>query len=188
MGKFFDKLRNSIGGWINLPGSEPIDEYDDHDDDDQYQDDVQVDRSYRDRTRSRDYDESERELPPLRWKEKTSTSSRQAQNNKILEMHGKGKHGKLGVVIRDPKDVHDAAMICDLLKDDKICVINLTGMEKAMAQRITDFLCGATYAVAGSVKRVSRDTYVIAPEGINITDELQDELEKDGYFFHEARR
>jgi len=143
---------------------------------------------------SRTYSRSDRDdyyddyTPQPRWNEKRTTSARQAQNNKILEMHGKGTSPKTEVIIRRPVNVEEASKVCDLLRSDKICVVDLTGMERSMAQRIADFLGGACYALDGSVQRVSRDIFVIVAEGVRITADVQEELEKDGYVFPSRAR
>jgi len=179
VGKFVDSVKTGFWNLLNSPGTESVD--DEHDDG--YYDEERDDRSYR----GRDYDDeySNDPAPTPQWSEKrTKTAARQAQNNKVLEMHGKGNgsyHSE--VVIRHPMDVAEAAKICDCVRDNKTCVIDLTGMDRAMAQRIADFLGGACYALDGCVQRVSNDIFVIVPDGVRVTADLQDELEKDGYTF-----
>jgi len=188
MGKFVDNVKASFWNLINAPGADDIDD----DTDWEYEDEKAErsnDRSYRDRDREMYDDEYGNDPPPLRWKEKQEkperrpTSARQAQNNKVLEMHGKASSHHTEVIIRHPMDVAEAAKICDCIRDDKMCVIDLTGMDRSMAQRIADFLGGACYALDGCVQRVSRDIFIIVPDGVRITADLQDELEKDGYVF-----
>jgi len=122
-----------------------------------------------------------------RWKEKQRPAgARQTQNNKVLEMYGKGAGSAAEVVIRHPMDVSEAAKVCDLVREYKVCVVDLTGMDRNMAQRIADFLGGVCYAVNGCVQRISKDIFIIAPEGVRITGDVKDELEKDGYVIPKA--
>jgi len=179
MGNFVDKVKSGFWNLINSPGSEPVDEG--HDDD--YYEDEQEEQGRGYGRNDRDDYEGEYVPAQPRWNEKRPTSARQMQNNKILEMHGKGTPSKAEVIIRRPANVEEASKVCDLLRADKICVVDLTGMERSMAQRIADFLGGACYALDGSVQRVSRDIFVIVSEGVRVTADVQDELEKDGYVF-----
>ena len=122
----------------------------------------------------------------LRFKEKRPVTARQAQNNKVLEMYARGTGTTTEVVIRHPADVSEAAKVCDFIKEDKVCVVDLTGMERNTAQRIADFLGGACYALNGCVQRISKDIFIIAPVGVLISGDVKDELEKDGYVIPKA--
>ena len=180
MGKIFDNVKASLWNLVNAPGAEAIDdgpEDENWDNEDEFE------------SRSRFDDDYDYERPTLRWGEREkgqASTTRQAQNNRVLEMHGKGRASvnvAPSVVIRHPADVAEAAKICDILRDDKICIIDLTGMERSMAQRIADFLGGACYALDGTVQRVSKDIFILAPVGINVSAELTEELEREGYVF-----
>ncbi|MCL2360922.1 MAG: cell division protein SepF [Defluviitaleaceae bacterium] len=197
MGNFVDKVKTGFWNLLNSPGTDPVDE--EHEDG--YYEEEQEDYGYRtSRDNSRGYgrgrvhedgDYDEYGSAPLqpRWGDKRVTSARQAQNNKILEMHGKTGPPKAEIVVRRPMNVEDSCKICNMLCDEKICVVDLTGMERSMAQRIADFLGGACYALSGTVHRVSRDIFIIVPDGVRITAEMQDEMERDGYVFPaKARR
>jgi len=186
MGSFVDKVKSGFWNLLNSPGSEPVE--DEHDDE-YYEEEREESRSYsRSRDDRDDYDDYGSSPAQPRWSERRTTSARQAQNNKVLEMHGKATSNKAEVIIRRPVNVEEASKVCDLLRAEKICVVDLTGMERNMAQRIADFLGGACYALDGSVQRVSRDIFVIVSEGVRITADVQDELEKDGYVFPSRAR
>ena len=172
MSGIFSRMKDSLWGVLNAPNTEAVD----GSDDDWYEDEVD------ERPVSREiYSDYEKVLhdPPRRADRRTELA-RQAQNNKVLELYGKGD-SKSEVIIRHPVDVSEAAKICDFIREGKMCVIDLTGMDRGMAQRIADFLGGACYAVDGCVQRISKDIFIIVPEGIRISGDLKDELEKDGY-------
>ena len=84
------------------------------------------------------------------------------------------------VVITYPTDVDDAASACDYIKQNKTCIINLEGVDRANAQRIADFLGGAAYAIDGDIQRVSTDIFIVAPANVNITGEFKEELKANG--------
>ena len=188
MRNFVDNVKTGFWNLLNSPGTEPVEE--ELQDDDYYYEEEKAQRNDRSYRRDEDMyeDEYEHEPKPLRWNEKRPTTARQAQNNKVLEMHGKSSASHTEVVIRHPMDVGEAAKICDYVRDGKMCIIDLTGMDRTMAQRIADFLGGACYALDGTVQRVSKDIFVIVPDGVRIAADLKDELEKDGYVFPSRAR
>jgi len=192
MGNFVEKVKAGFWNLLNSPG-EPVNEG--HEDD--YYGDGSDDYGYsgghdsgRGFGKGRDDDGDHDGYTPLNphWSEKRDSSSRQAQNKKILEMHGKSAAPRAEVMVRRPLNVEDASKICNLLCEEKICIVDLAGMERSMAQRIADFLGGACYALSGTVHRVSKDIFVILPDGVRLSAEMQDEMEKDGYVFPSRAR
>ena len=174
MSGIFDKMKDSLWGVLNSPGGVAV-EVDDWQDDDDMVDSGHVYEAETSR-------EAAEPLP--RSKERRSETSRRTQGHKVLEMYGRpGDYNGPEVVIRHPSDVTEAAKICDFIRDGKMCVVDLTDMEREMAQRIADFLGGACYALDGTVQRVSKDIFVVVPDGVRVAADLQGELEKDGYVF-----
>jgi len=205
MRNLVNKVKNSFWNLLNpQPPGPDEDEYgDEHYEDDQSvygyrgsRDDSRYrgereegGRSYqRSHDENSDYYDDASSAQP-RWGEKRpSSNARQAQNNKVLEMHGKAGLPRAEVVVRRPTNVEDSCKICNLLCEERICIVDLTGMERSMAQRIADFLGGACYAINGSIHRVSKDIFIIVPDGVRITAELAEEIEKDGYSFASKTR
>ena len=182
MSGFVDKLKDKLWGMLNAPNTEMVDETGD---DDWFEDDDTDEPT----TGKEDWytppRETRTEYDSGRRKEKRA--ERQAQNNKILEMYGKAE-GKADIVVCQPADVSESAKVCDSIRKNKICVVNLTSMERNMAQRIADFVGGACYAMDGTIQRVSKDIFIIVPEGVRIAGDIKDELEKDGYVFPKTSR
>jgi len=175
MGKFVDNVKAGFWNLFNAPGTVPVDDGDDEWEDDDH-----------DRYKGRDMDDDyEDDRQASGWGGgKRGQTSRQAQNNKVLEMHGKTRTAPTAeVVLSKPADMGECPKICDYIRDDKICIIDLTGMERDMAQRIADFLGGACYALDGSIQRISRDIFIVVPEGVRVSQTLQEEIERSGYAF-----
>ncbi len=87
------------------------------------------------------------------------------------------------VYIMHPKGINDAPAVCDHIRNNNICVVNLEHIDRPAAQRIADFLGGASYSVNGEIQRISNDIFVIVPEGIKLSGELRDELKNTGSIF-----
>ena len=52
-------------------------------------------------------------------------------------------------------------------------------MELKPAQRIMDFISGACYALNGSLQAISNNIFIVAPENIDVSGDLRDELLND---------
>ncbi len=88
------------------------------------------------------------------------------------------------VKITRPVVVDDSTSICNYLKNSNICVVILEGVENAEAQRIADFLGGATYALGGNIRRLSPSIFIIAPSNVSFSEEdLKEQLKSSGLVF-----
>jgi len=86
------------------------------------------------------------------------------------------------VMILRPKVMQDATLVCDHLKDNRVCIIDMKDAEHLTAQRIADYLGGVSYALRGHVERIDTHTFVMAPDGVKIDSDFREELESSGWF------
>ncbi|EMS71889.1 cell division protein SepF [Ruminiclostridium cellobioparum] len=108
-----------------------------------------------------------------------NNSKKQQQSGKVVNIHSANQ---FKMVVSQPDTFDDAQDICDHLKSKKPVVINLEGIEKADAQRIIDFLSGSIYALDGSIQKVSSDIFVIAPNNVDVSGDLKEELRNKTVF------
>lgn len=101
-------------------------------------------------------------------------SSYGASSPKVVNLNA---NVSIQVVVTTPNSMQEAAEVCEELKDKKTVIVNLEGLDKELAQRITDFFCGASYALDGSVQPVSNRIIIVGPYGVNITGQFREELE-----------
>ena len=173
MSGIFGKLKDMLWRAINAPNTEMVDE-------------LEVDDGgYELDPRDIGYEPGDWEVPTTTREPRQDKRARQIQNTKVLEMYGKDG-SKSEVILRHPANVNDAAKVCDFIRDEKLCVIDLTGIDRSMAQRIADFLGGACYAINGTIQRISKDIFIVVPSGVRISADITDELEKDGYVVPKA--
>lgn len=111
------------------------------------------------------------ELEPI-----LASSKRQ---NKIVSLH---TTISAKVKIVKPTTYEEAADICDELKNRKIVVINTTGLEPRTAQRLLDFMGGASYALGGDLEEVERGVYILSPATVEVSNDLKSELTGKGIF------
>lgn len=96
-----------------------------------------------------------------------------SKKNKIVSI----KNGSMPrVLLKKPLEFQNIMEIVDAVKSRRIVIMNLTELEQKSAQRMIDYIVGACYALNASFEEISRCIYLIAPENIEITNELKDEL------------
>ena len=76
-----------------------------------------------------------------------------------------------------------AADIADRIRERNAIVLNLENTQKDTTRRILDFLSGVTYALGGKVKRVSGNTFIITPAGMDFSGEGYEEPQTSGNYF-----
>ena len=81
-----------------------------------------------------------------------------------------------GVTITEPESFMDVQKMIDKLRRGESIIVSLEALETESAQRILDFLSGASYALGGSMCRVKdmHSTFLVTPYGTGITDTNDD--------------
>ncbi len=91
-----------------------------------------------------------------------------------------GAASKVEVVISSPKTLEEAGSVCVDLRAKKATVVNLETVDYETAQRISDFLSGAAYALEAKVEVISDMIFIIGPVNFDITGEFKNELKANG--------
>lgn len=110
------------------------------------------------------------------------SSRESSRKNKVVNI---STTAKLRVALFKPERFgEETRAIADELIKTHTVVLNLEDTNKDMSRRIIDFLSGVAYANRGKIKRVSRDTFIIIPNNVDLTgDDLLGELESNGVYF-----
>ncbi len=91
---------------------------------------------------------------------------------------------QMQVVLVKPERYDDVTSIADHLNDKKTVVLNLETADRDLSRRIVDFLSGATYANHGNMRKISKGTFLIVPEGVDMMGELMlEEFEENKMYF-----
>ena len=69
-----------------------------------------------------------------------------------------------------PADFEEVSDIADYLLSGCTVVLNLELLDQASTIRMLDFLNGVTYSMDGEIKNVSRSTYIITPNNVDVSD------------------
>jgi cell division inhibitor SepF len=129
-------------------------------------DDLDVDEEYE------EYEEDELEELPVNTRTKKL-------NNKVVNIH---TAGNMKLVVHEPLNYEDAPKIVDDLKMRKTVVVNLEQLEPGIKRQIFDFINGGLYSLEGSIQKVTKDIFVLAPNNVEIDGNIKDELKNRGVF------
>lgn len=110
--------------------------------------------------------------------EPTYLQQKKQNSNKIVNIH---TASSMKVVISKPKDYEEATLICDELRNRRIVVVNTTTLEPKVAQRLLDFMCGASYVLGGELQEVEKGVYILSPSNVEVTKEIEKELTSKGF-------
>ncbi|MFV0364305.1 MAG: cell division protein SepF [Suipraeoptans sp.] len=153
-------------------------------DDDDYEDDF-YDDEFAD-------DEFEEEKPKKRTFNKSKNKSRNDDYDDDIEQESKSsgnsgtnvtpirparRSGKnMEVCVIKPSVVDDQREIAETLLSGRTVILNLEGLDLEIAQRIIDFTSGTTFAIGGNLQKVSNFIFLVTPNNVEISGDLQDLL------------
>ena len=92
--------------------------------------------------------------------------------SKITPIRSK-KTTSMEVVIIKPQNFEDSREISETLLANRTVVLNMEGLDMALAQRIIDFISGSCYAINGNLQRVSNYIFVVTPHSVDISGDMQ---------------
>ena len=77
------------------------------------------------------------------------------------------------VCVIKPSSIEDEIEIADTLLNGRTVVINMEGLNVDIAQRIIDFISGATYSMNGNLQKISNYIFLATPCGVDISGDIQ---------------
>ncbi len=85
---------------------------------------------------------------------------------------GKKTSSGMEVIVVKPSGFEDARDIAETLLADRTVVLNMEGLDLALAQRIIDFVSGACYAIDGNLQKVTNFIFLVTPAGVDISGDI----------------
>lgn len=130
-------------------------------------------------------EEEEQRAPTVSlWSKKKATQEEEDEeedgSDRVIPFYGKKESENVRVI--KPQTFNEAQVVADCLKEGQTIVVNLEGIETSEAQRIIDFIGGASFAVDGSLKAISNKIFIVAPGNIEVTGDLRDEIVGENTF------
>lgn len=97
---------------------------------------------------------------------------------------GAGAAHQVQVVLVKPDRFDDMPSVADHLNAGKTVVLNLEDASSEIARRMVDFLSGVTYANGGNMKKVAKNTFLIAAHGVGVAGEVSlDDFDEGKIYF-----
>ncbi|SET84980.1 cell division inhibitor SepF [Salinibacillus kushneri] len=119
-----------------------------------------------------EYVEEETEVP-----EKQDYQASKSGGNNVVHLESIQSTSK--VVLCEPKNYDDCQEIADHIKNRRAVVINLQRTDHHQAKRIVDFLSGTVYAVGGIIQKLGQQTFLCAPDNIDVSGSITDLVDED---------
>lgn len=102
-------------------------------------------------------------------------------NGKVVSLH---TNVNMKIVVREPLNYEEAPEMVNDLRSRKTVVMNLEELERETKNQIFDFMNGAIYSLDGSIQKVTKDIFVLAPKSVEI-DGLKEDLKNKGIYHWE---
>ncbi|MBO8168095.1 MAG: cell division protein SepF [Thermoanaerobacteraceae bacterium] len=122
-----------------------------------------------------DYPDAEMENVAQDWHE----VKRNPKSN-IISLQSAQRTTKM--VLLRPETFEQVQEVADHLKNRRPVIINLEQTEKEVARRIIDFLSGSTYALGGSMQKISAAIFLFVPSNVDVMGQLSEEMTGKGTF------
>ncbi|MCL2357047.1 MAG: cell division protein SepF [Defluviitaleaceae bacterium] len=153
---FIDKIKEKFTNNMIAPGSEEAyGDYDGefYDDDEEYYEDPAPVRV------------NDRSAAPLSQKKSSSRQQRSySSKDNVYAMTGTVNVQKPSeTIIIQPQSMEDAVVIGSHVRSGRMCIVDLTGVPNAEAQRVADYLCGHCDARDGAITRINNSMITVAP-------------------------
>ncbi|HBV68885.1 MAG TPA: cell division protein SepF [Clostridiales bacterium] len=124
-----------------------------------------------------DYEEEEMVAESISSKpERMETFTRK---NNVIKVHS---NTDMKVFICEPAKYEDCTKAVDELKNRKVVVLNIEGMELEDQKQVFEFIKGAVYALEASIQKISNGIFVLAPCNVQIDGRLSERYERN-YFY-----
>ncbi len=101
--------------------------------------------------------------------------------NNVVSMPPKGNTMMNGnensrLVVYAPNRFEEVQVLVDHMKADRPVIVSLEGLDGDLARSMLDFICGATYALEGSMQKVSGNIFLVAPRDVDVSSNLKEAL------------
>ncbi|MBQ3786354.1 MAG: cell division protein SepF [Lachnospiraceae bacterium] len=116
-----------------------------------------------------DGDDNDEEFDGPKRESKKVTPIKKASRNRNSSAPG------MDVVLYKPSGIREAKQIVETLLQNRIVNLNLEGLDVSEAQRIIDFISGATCAMDGQLQQISHYIFLVTPPGVGVMGDTDDD-------------
>ncbi len=122
----------------------------------------------------------------LRDEEETvegTESPTQPRNVVAFSSVSQPRRGAGEVSVFAPRAFSEVTEIADALRDRKVVIVNLQGVDRGLLQRAIDFTSGVAYTLDGRIQKLAEAIFLIVPPGVAVNAQgIRETLATDGVF------
>ncbi len=100
------------------------------------------------------------------------------KSNKLFDI----SRNRMKVVIHSPKTFEECERIVQNLLENKPVILNLASLEDGLTNKVFNFCSGALCALQGHMIKIDVGIFLLAPNNIDVTGDIKEELESKGMF------
>lgn len=126
-----------------------------------------------------DYEEEEVSAEGKYESSKPERMETYTKKNNVIKVHS---NADMKVFICEPAKYEDCTKAVDEIKNRKVVVLNIEGMELEEQKQVFEFIKGAVYSLEASIQKISNGIFVIAPINVQIDGRLSDKFERNFYY------
>ncbi|MDN5346830.1 MAG: cell division inhibitor SepF [Clostridia bacterium] len=122
----------------------------------------------------------------LNWLGLEAEDDEKAQRAEAPEFSGQRKiislptaHRSWRLILSRPHAFEQAKELAEHLRSFRPLVVDLGGLNGEEAQRLIDFLSGATFALGGQVRKINGGIFLFAPSNVDISGDYLSQLESE---------
>lgn len=98
--------------------------------------------------------------------------------NKVYDIN----RSRMRVVIHSPSNFDESEEIVKHLLENKPVILNLSKLEEGVTNKVFNFCSGALCALQGHMIKIDKGIFLLAPNNIDVTGDIKEELEAKGMF------
>jgi len=126
-----------------------------------------------------DIDENSFDKTTNKFVEKNVYTEKVAEKaNKLYDI----SRNRMKVVIHSPKTFDECERIVQNLLENKPVILNLASLEDGLTNKVFNFCSGALCALQGHMIKIDVGIFLLAPNNIDVTGDIKEELESKGMF------
>jgi cell division inhibitor SepF len=165
-------------------------EEDEYWDDEAYEAEQELERTYTDRPNVRRLHSRQRDPSFDDWTDPGPERDREPEPARSTSRSSSGRRANLEAVpsaaskvhLIVPRSFNDAQTIADRFKNAVPVILNLQGADTELSKRLIDFSSGLTYALDGGMQRVADKVFLLTPHDVEVSAEERARLVERGFF------
>lgn len=114
---------------------------------------------------------------PFKRKQPMIAEPTPVKENKKKIVQLQSAHQQTKMVLAEPNYYDDVVTLCDHIKNRCTVIVNMQRLSTTDARKVMDFMSGVIFALEGDIQKISSDTFICAPEHVDISGMISEFME-----------